>query len=92
MRADAREPSRGWVSVSDLAEYTYCPRAHWYRHHPPVGGPTRDSARHQRKGLEFHERELSATAARSEGGYGVPIAILAGLALLGLAVYLAGIR
>jgi hypothetical protein len=55
-----------WASVSDLAEYAYCPRALWYRHHPPAGGPAPDSALDRSRGEQFHARRLSAVATRAE--------------------------
>ncbi len=50
----------GWVSVSDLAEYAYCPRAFWYRRHPPPLGPTRASIEARSRGSLVHERELTS--------------------------------
>ena len=38
-------PTGRWVSATDLAEYAYCPRAWYYRHHPPPEGPAPGSDR-----------------------------------------------
>jgi CRISPR/Cas system-associated exonuclease Cas4 (RecB family) len=48
------------VSVSDLSEYAYCPRAFWYRHHPPSDLPTRATERFRAAGTQFHQRRLTA--------------------------------
>lgn len=42
-----------WLSVSDLAEYAYCPRAQWYRHHPPDGPTSAASERSAAAGADF---------------------------------------
>jgi CRISPR/Cas system-associated exonuclease Cas4 (RecB family) len=68
-----------WVSASDLEEYAYCPRAHWYRHHPPPGGPRPESVARSRAGQRYHERELGAERRREEHGAGYLAAVLVGL-------------
>jgi hypothetical protein len=66
VEVDERDPlDRGWTSASDLAEYAYCPRAHYYRHHPPRRGPTRDSVRRAGVGERYHARALEADIRRS---------------------------
>ena len=57
-----------WTSASDLAEYAYCPRAHFYHVHPPAGGPDRSSQRRAEAGRRFHGRELSGERRRAEHG------------------------
>jgi len=71
-----------WVSVSDLAEYAYCPRAQWYRGHPTDEPPAPSAVRSAQRGEAYHERSLSAVARREERGAGWGIAAL----LLGLLV------
>jgi CRISPR/Cas system-associated exonuclease Cas4 (RecB family) len=73
------EPS--WASASDLEEYAYCPRAHYYRHHPPPGGPAPESVRRADDGRRYHDRVLSAEARREAHGTGYLLAILLGLLL-----------
>ena len=72
-----------WVSATDLAEYTYCPRAHWYRDHPPEGGPSRSSQERAERGRRYHDRELTGERHRAEhrGAYWVALALGVLLAL-----------
>jgi hypothetical protein len=51
-----------WVSASDLAESAYCPRAQWYRHHPPSPEAARavEAAPARRAGVAYHTRTLGA--------------------------------
>jgi hypothetical protein len=70
-----------WVSASDLADYAYCPRAHWYHDHPPEGGPTRSSRRSSEAGIQFHSRELSGERRRAEHGGAYWAALLLGVVL-----------
>ena len=58
----------GWTSPSDIADYAYCPRSHWYRHHPPPGGPSRASERRALIGVRYHHRVLTAERHRAERG------------------------
>lgn len=77
-----RRSADGWVSASDLAEYAYCPRAWYYRGHPPPHGPTRSSQRSARAGDRYHRSTLRDEEFR-EGHLGAyVVAILLGLALL----------
>ncbi|MCI4343551.1 MAG: CRISPR-associated protein Cas4 [Thermoplasmata archaeon] len=57
-----------YVSASDLADYAYCPRSYWYRHHPPPGGPSRDAVRSSTAGTRSHERQLGGERRRAEFG------------------------
>jgi len=68
-----------WISPSDLADYTYCPRSYWYRHHPPSGGPSRASQRSARAGARFHDRVLAGERRRAEHGGAYWAALLVGL-------------
>ena len=71
-----------WTSPSDLADYAYCPRAHWYHHHPPSGGPRRSSQERSRFGTRYHRRVLRAEERRERHGGAYWIAFLLGIALL----------
>jgi len=82
----ASDEDEGWVSASDLADYVYCPRSHWYRHHPPAGGPSGSSQRSAAGGRRYHDRVLTAERHRAERG-GAYWAVL----LLGLAIAAAGV-
>jgi CRISPR/Cas system-associated exonuclease Cas4 (RecB family) len=76
------EPDDGWTSPSDLADYAYCPRSHWYRHHPPARGPTRASEERVRTGLRYHRRTLTAERRRAEWGAAYWVGALAGVGLV----------
>lgn len=86
-RRPRMEPESGWTSPSDLADYAYCPRSHWYRHHPPAGGPSSDAAARGRAGVRYHSRTLTAERHRAERGsvYWAGIVIGVGLVALGAA-------
>ena len=79
-----RAPAARWVTVSELAEYAYCPRAWWYRDHPPPEGRTGASLRSADRGRARHEKVLGAVAARDRraGWYvaalGAALVVLAG--------------
>jgi CRISPR/Cas system-associated exonuclease Cas4 (RecB family) len=75
----------GWTSPSDIADYVYCPRSHWYRYHPPRGGPTRASQRSALGGVRYHRRVLTGERHRAERG-GAYWAVV----LVGVVVALAG--
>jgi hypothetical protein len=66
-----------WVSATDLADYTFCPRSHYYHDHPPEGGPTRASERRAHGGERYHQRVLGAERRREEhaGAYWVALAL-----------------
>ena len=72
----------GWTTPSDLADYAYCPRSHWYRHHPPPGGPSPGAEERAREGVRYHWRELTAERHRAERGAAYWGALLLGVALL----------
>ncbi|HTT15477.1 MAG TPA: hypothetical protein VMG81_06870 [Thermoplasmata archaeon] len=80
----------GWVSATDLAEYAYCPRAYYYREHPPVGGPSRDGQRRAAAGARYHARTLGAERRRAEHGGAYWVALVLGVlvALGGIAWWL----
>lgn len=76
-----------WVSATELADYAYCPRSHYYAEHPPAGGPTSAAQRSARAGARYHARELGRERRRAEGSGGAWVALAIGilLALGGLA-------
>lgn len=76
-----------WVSASDLADYAYCPRAHWYHDHPPRGGPTARALLRAGDGARYHRRVLGAERRRAEhsGAYWATLAVGAVLVVGGLA-------
>jgi CRISPR/Cas system-associated exonuclease Cas4 (RecB family) len=76
------EPDGDWTSPSDLADYAYCPRSHWYRHHPPARGPARAALKRIRTGLRYHHRTLAAERRRAERGAAYWVGVLAGVGLV----------
>jgi len=76
------EPDDGWTSPSDLADYAYCPRSHWYRHHRPAWGPNRVAMARVRGGLRYHRRTLTAERRRAERGAAYWVGLLAGVGLV----------
>jgi CRISPR/Cas system-associated exonuclease Cas4 (RecB family) len=71
-----RSPS---ISASDLADYAFCPRSHWYHHHPPSEGPTADGVRRAEAGTERHVRQLRGERHRAERGPFYWVLVLVGL-------------
>jgi hypothetical protein len=79
--------STAWASASELAEYAYCPRAWYYRSHPPPGGRSREGRRAASEGEAFHGRTLAAEWERERSGTSYAYVLVAGflLALAGVA-------
>jgi len=77
----------GWTTPSDLADYAYCPRSHWYRHHPPPGGPSSGSQRSALGGVRYHDRVLTAERHRAERGAAYWVVLLLGVALMALGAW-----
>lgn len=75
-------PDREWTSPSDLADYAYCPRSHWYRHHPPAGGPSRYASLRRRAGAQYHLRILTAERHRAERGAAYWVGAFVGIGLV----------
>jgi hypothetical protein len=75
-----------WVSASELADYAFCPRSHWYSLTRPDAPVPSDSARRSSAGAAFHAAELSAVRTRSEhrGAYLAMVAV--GLVLAGVGI------
>ncbi|MGI0071641.1 MAG: hypothetical protein ACRECT_06200 [Thermoplasmata archaeon] len=71
-----------WVSASDLADYAYCPRAHWYHEHPPAGGPSAVAQRRAAAGTRYHQYALGAERRRAEHGGAYWVALILGLFLV----------
>ena len=70
-----------WTTPSELAEYTFCPRAHFYRRQgnsPP--SPAASS------GVAYHQRRLASERWRDEHRSAPWLAVLAGAVLCVLAL------
>lgn len=76
------EEDGGWTSPSDLADYAYCPRSHWYHHHPPLEPPRADALERARAGVRYHDRVLGRERRRAEQGAAYWFGVLAGVGLL----------
>jgi CRISPR/Cas system-associated exonuclease Cas4 (RecB family) len=72
----------GWVSASDLADYAYCPRAHWYQGHPPPDGPAPAARERSESGRRYHADVLGAERRREERGGAYWVALLVGVVLV----------
>ena len=57
-------PGTGWTTPSELAEYVYCPRAHYYRRTYGSSPPNPDSV----AGERYHARALGGEFARAGHG------------------------
>ncbi|HLM92042.1 MAG TPA: hypothetical protein VK424_08385 [Thermoplasmata archaeon] len=77
---------RAGTSPSDLADYAYCPRSHWYRHHPPAGGPSEDGRRRSSTGERYHRETLRGTRVRAEFGAAYTGLIAAGILLAAVGI------
>lgn len=78
------------MTASDLAEYAYCPRAQWYRTHPPAEGPAPSSVDARSRGERFHARTLVARSRREQWSSLWWFLITTGLLLCLLGFVLAG--
>jgi hypothetical protein len=87
---NASDESLPWISVSDLAEYAYCPRAYWYRHHPPRERPAPEAVDASRRGEAFHQRTLTGVRRREEIGPLVGIGAVTGAVLVILILLVGG--
>jgi CRISPR/Cas system-associated exonuclease Cas4 (RecB family) len=81
-----------WVTAAELAEFAYCPRAHWYSVHRPDTPAPRSSARRQSAGEAYHAREGRAIVHRRARSGGYWALLLGAVLLLLLVVALAGWR
>ena len=76
-----------WTSASDLADFAFCPRSHYYHEHPPPAGPTADGQRRAEDGRRHHASRLGAERARARhgGAYWTVLALGVLLAVGGIA-------
>jgi hypothetical protein len=71
------------VSASELAEYAFCPRAHYYRTHPDGRPAPPDSERRASAGVEYHRQTLRSDRRwSSSSAWPWVVAVLVGLVLL----------
>jgi|HubBroStandDraft_1064217.scaffolds.fasta_scaffold04688_9 hypothetical protein len=76
------EENGPWVSATDLADYAYCPRSHWYHDHPPPGGPSRGALARSAAGTHYHQQVLGAERRRAEHGGAYWVGLVLGVLLL----------
>ena len=75
-------PQRPWVSASEVGEYAYCPRAHWYSTHPEATSGVGRVDRRVGRGQRFHRRVLEGERRREEH-----ISLYIRLLILGVAAH-----
>jgi hypothetical protein len=71
-----------WASASEIADYAYCPRSHWYHDHPPDGGLRRAARARAEVGERFHARELGGERRRAEHGGAYWAALALGIVIV----------
>lgn len=74
-------PPAATVSASEVGDYAFCPRAHWYSTHPPDGAPAEAALRRADAGTRAHARALRATERRAGSGWAYWLLLLVGVAL-----------
>ena len=77
-------PHRGrYVSASELAEYAFCPRAHYYQQHPEGRATSAESSVRADAGVRYHTRVARSERSWSESS-ALPwvVATLVGAGLL----------
>lgn len=85
-----REVTGNWVSAGDLADWVYCPRAHYFRSHPPPEGEDPQGRALRDAGTGYHDRFLRSELRRERAGANWWIAAAAGVVLLLVAFALLG--
>lgn len=89
MRGDAGgEGEVPWCSASDLAEYAFCPRAFYFRHHPPDAGIAAGSQRSRDAGHRYHVQRAVGVRNREDRGGAWAAAAVVAVLLLAVAIYL----
>ena len=78
------------MTASDLAEYAFCPRAHWYETHPPPEGPAPSSRTARAAGERFHASALTRRSRRERWSVVWWLLVGTGLALCLLALLQVG--
>jgi CRISPR/Cas system-associated exonuclease Cas4 (RecB family) len=84
----ARQVYGAWVTAAEVGEYVYCPRAAWYRRHPPEGGPSEESVLRARAGDRYHATYLNALEARERSPANLWAWLAAAIGLVGIALAL----
>jgi CRISPR/Cas system-associated exonuclease Cas4 (RecB family) len=73
---------RSWTSASEIADYAFCPRSHWYHEHPPAEGPSSAHLARAAAGTRFHATTLAAERRHAEHGGAYWVGLLVGVVLL----------
>ncbi len=71
-----------WVSASEIADFSYCPRSWWYGRNPPPWGRASESERSARAGVRYHDRALTAEWRRERAGLGYAILLVVATVLV----------
>ena len=78
--------ARRWVSASELGEYAYCPRSHWYSQNNPEPTSSAEELRARESGDRFHARELSRSVRLADRRGAYVAVLLAALVFVGIAL------
>jgi len=73
---------RDWASATDLAEYSYCPRAWYYRTHEPEVPVSATARRASEAGERYHRSTLADEERREEHGAAYAAALILALLLV----------
>jgi hypothetical protein len=77
-----------WASASEMAEFAFCPRAHYYSQHPPEEGPTPESVVARSDGIRFHGRTMAADQfVERSGALGIALLLLALCLIAGVGLW-----
>lgn len=70
------------VAVSELEDYTFCPRSWWFSHHPPPGAADPSRLPRAVRGVAFHQGRLSSERRRERWAGAIAAAATGSLLLL----------
>lgn len=77
MRVSDSEAGARWVTASEIAEYAFCPRAHYYSTQGSPVAPSAGAAAARAEGIAWHEQALRHDVDLERSGYGRAGALLA---------------
>lgn len=85
-RPSGVRPAR-YVSASELAEFAFCPRAHYYQRHPDGRPVAPEALAREREGLAYHARTTRSDRRWAEASP-IPwaLALLVGIVLIAVVV------
>ena len=84
------DPTADWATASDLAEFAFCPRAHYYRHHPTEARVAPGALRSADLGREYHELRALRVAERDAHVGRWAAAVLVAILILAVVAWIGG--